>query len=287
MNIIHSFETKDYKPISSGSFYLYNQYERIQGFLRKQLGESYANLLAKPVHKDGQVDWYGPFPDRLPRIAELPQSIQENILNDYWSIIHHVLKRADELLSSSNKDHNTWGTLLKEIFNSDKNIILSDGNTWILIWGWEFSTGQENYLPANFGIEDPNKPVEEDPELPRIPDKPIIPTGEPTRRVDVSNPLPPETRPTEQPKPSQKPLARPARLSIWERIKRFFRFITYKLWALMLLIILTLLLICLCRSCCCKKGGTTNSDLDSLNRQLQELDQRIQLQCPDTANHAQ
>jgi len=279
MNIIHSFETKEYKPISSGSFYLYTQYERIQGFLRKQLGESFANLLAKPVHKNGQVDWYGPFPDRLPRIADLPESMQHHILSDYWNIIHHVLKRADELLASSNNDHNTWGHLLKEVFNSDKNIILSDGNTWILIWGWEFSTAHENYLPANFAP--PEMLPNEDPPIgpPPIPDGPVIGTiaGQEEKKPEVT---PPPPKPPKTPNGSQ---PAPIRLSIWERIKRFFRFIAYKLWALMLLIVLALLLICLCRSCCCKKGGTTNSELDSLNQQLQELDQRIQLQCPDTS----
>lgn len=72
------------------------------------------------------------------------------------------------------------------------------------------------------------------------------------------------------------------RLTFWERIKRFFRWISYRFWALMLLIIFILLLCCLCKNCSNKKAAPCDNckELDSINKRLEETKIRLKENCP-------
>ena len=61
MIIVYKIETNKYDPISYGTNYLYNEFDRIQSFLIKQNAQRYKNILAKPVLSNGSVHWYANF----------------------------------------------------------------------------------------------------------------------------------------------------------------------------------------------------------------------------------
>ena len=49
-----------------------------------------------------------------------------------------IQEKIEGLIISKNKEEASWGQLLNAVFNDDNNIILSDGNEIVLLWGWQF-----------------------------------------------------------------------------------------------------------------------------------------------------
>ena len=70
------------------------------------------------------------------------------------------------------------------------------------------------------------------------------------------------------------------RISFGERIKRIFRWITYRFWGLMMLIVFVLLILCLCKHCCRKEDDCSKyQDIDKVQ---QKHEMRVKERCPKT-----
>jgi hypothetical protein len=74
------------------------------------------------------------------------------------------------------------------------------------------------------------------------------------------------------------PIAIKSRLSFWQHIKRFFRWLAYRFWGLMLLIIYTLLIIFLTKQCTNKPDC---SKFQKVERELKYLEGRIKERCSE------
>ena len=129
MIIVYKIETNKYDPISYGTNYLYNEFDRIQSFLIKQNAQRYKNILAKPVLSNGSVQWYANFNQPFSRINELNADAQVSIKKQYWEFRQHIDKEIQQLSLSRETEKQNWGGLLKEVFNEDDNVILSDGTS--------------------------------------------------------------------------------------------------------------------------------------------------------------
>ena len=62
-------------------------------------------------------------------------------------------------------------------------------------------------------------------------------------------------------------------------IKRFFRWISYRFWGLMMLIIYTLLVLCVCRYCCKKECPDNCSELEQTEQELIKIKERLNERC--------
>jgi len=273
MTVIYKIDTDKYEPNSHGSNYLYDQFDRIQSFLNKQNNALYNNLLAKPVLSNNQVLWYANFSQPFSRITELSQQEQIDIKAKYWEVRQHIDNEIQKLSLSNDSEKQNWGNLLKDVFNEDDNVILSDGKDWCLLWGWKFRNNKENYLAPEFmpkisaaNAEMLTGSVENNAPTPIVTQTNIPIIAEPERVHIVEDAA-----------------LRAARVkpTLWDRIKRFLRRMVYRIWGLLLLIMFILFLACLFKKCQNDKMEKSCSEMEQLNRKLIDVEKKVQDRCND------
>jgi len=276
MTVIYKIDTDKFEPNSHGSNYLYDQFDRIQSFLNKQNNELYNNLLAKPVLSNNQVLWYANFSQPFSRITELSQQEQIEIKAKYWEVRQHIDNEIQKLSLSKDSEKQNWGNLLKDVFNEDDNVILSDGKDWCLLWGWKFRNNKENYLAPEFmpkisaaNAEIPTGSVENNAPTPIVTQTNIPIITEP-EKVHIVEDTTLSTLRVAKVKPT-----------LWDRIKRFLRTLVYRIWGLLLLIMFILFLACLFKKCHNDKMEKSCSEMEQLNRQLIDVEKKVQDRCND------
>ena len=275
MRNIFTISTKEFQPISFGGNYLHDNYDNLVSFLKLKFKDE-KQRLAKPIQKDEKsFDFFGDFKKPLKRISTYDKSIQDEILLSYNEYLEKVGKLSKRLTRSDNKDEQDWGAILKCVFNRDDNIIISDGQDWILVWGWSFRNKEENYIPLTSIPEKTEETVVITPIPPSVPKIEVI-------DEDTETPLIVEE---EEEVIVEQPLdvSKKSKVGFFGYIKRFFRWISYRFWGLMMLIIYTLLILCICRYCCEKECPDNCSELKKTEQELIKIKERLNERClPET-----
>lgn len=274
MGLVYAINAGEYEPISFGDNYLYHQNDKIASFLLKNYGQEYKQILAKPVLSNGIVNWHANYDMELSRIGDLNQETQVRIKKLYWELKTRLDKDIDDLEYSSLPEKKKWGSMLRQVFDDENNVILSDGNFWCLLWGWKFKNKTENYLPPEFDASSDVEIIEEIP-AESINDSPTdIEQGiqmEEVQIEDIQTPIKdfPSATATKKNK-----------VSFWYRVKRFFRNFVYRYWGLLFFILLILFIFCLVEKC-------TRADcpeINELNQQLDALNEEINNRCSNQLN---
>lgn len=275
MKVVYSLKTGEYDPISYGTNYLYNQYDRIQSFLLKLNKSSYKSILAKPILGNGQVVWYADFTETFTRISEFDEHTQIEIKSKYWQSIQQIQHEILQLSQSRDIEKQNWANLLKEVFNEEDNVIISNGNDWCLLWGWRFRNKSENYLSPEFMpkvIPQSNMVLEETSDDYEM--------GTTTTNFDTDNISSlPEDPPKGEVNKANIPNVTKVKPSLWTRIKRALRTFVYRMWGLLLLIMFILFLSCLIKKCTNDRLSKSCNDSDQINQKLIDLDKKIQDRC--------
>jgi hypothetical protein len=290
MNLIYTTENSQYSPISHGSSYLYEKFDRIQSFLRSQLKPEELNRLAQPVVNGNNVEWYGMTEQKMQLLGSFPEPLQRQTELEYLTFIQKIKNITSSLINNNDPEKKAWGNLIKDTFNIDNNMLISDGSNWAIIWGWEFrnqlqfgnsSFESDQIKPSETpAVEQKLEPQQNNqPTVPIENNKPIepLPLEKPrvdNKQVDESILIDDEAFPEED----ENPTAERSRLSFWQYIKRFFRWLAYRFWGLMLLIIYTLLIIFLTKQCTKKPDC---SEFQKVERELKFLEGRIKERCSE------
>jgi hypothetical protein len=261
MGLIYVLNASEFEPISFGDNYLYHQHEKISSFLLKNYGQDYQQILAKAVLNNGIVNWHANYDMQLSRIGDLSKETQVRIKKSYWELKNRLDKDIEDLEYSSLPEKKKWGSMLRQVFDDENNIILSDGNFWCLLWGWKFRNKTENYLPPEFNESKPNNQSSILSSPP--PPPPVVPPKLPVETPPI--PLQPVVSQVNSPKGEIKTN------HFWYKVKRFFRNFVYRYWGLLLFILLVLFLFCLYRKLTtkeCHEVIELNNQLDSLNNEI-------------------
>jgi len=312
---LYQLSTKEYEPIYQGSNYLFEQYDAVFSFLKSKIENRFLNMLAKPILNENNeiVEWHANFSGDFFPINTFDEDKQIEIKQRYWELKFEIEDLISSLSKSKNgEDIDLWIEKLLAVFNEDNNLVLSNGVDCIILWGCSFNAASSNFLETEF------LPLRNGSEFTNLDESPVInstilPTGSlPDQEsnetivdnVADENPASYSNNQTanqdinvvlntlenkknnlgvDELKPDNSkniPVSRG--LTFWERIKRFFRWISYRFWALMLLIILLLLLCCLCKNCSNKKAVNCDNckELDSINKRLDETKSRLKENCP-------
>jgi hypothetical protein len=265
MNLIYSTDTKEFSPISHGDTYLYEKYFRIFSFLKTKLKDHEINHLAQPIVKGTMVDWHGNYANKMTALASFDASIQQSIESSYVELLSKTKRISKELLSSGDDEKMAWGKLISETFDTENNILITDGQEWAIIWGWQFRN-KLNFANADFMSDQYVEPAPIVPGPAEIASNnmagntppiiaPITMSEEKieTFSMDGRNEMTEETEAEEEavmdPPSNTPPVVEKSRMGFWQHIKRFFRWLAYRFWGLMMLIIYTLLILCLCKKC--------------------------------------
>lgn len=156
MNLIWKMSTRDYEPLSLDASYLYSEYDKIVSVLNREFKE-YADILSKPVVVRGNVDWYGNLSTPTKRLDEIGEDTKIEIKQQYWQWRELLAEKISILKNARGADERRWGALLEAVFDDDNNIILTDGKRWCVLWGWQFSNKQENYLAPEYLSTNPEQ----------------------------------------------------------------------------------------------------------------------------------
>jgi hypothetical protein len=268
---VFTTDKSSYDAISYPTDYLYTQYDKIISFLNQNYAGKYNNILAKPIIDGSFVNWYANSNKKYDRISKLPNEIQNQIKSKYLENLKDFNLSIERFRQSNKIEERNWGELLSKVFNDDNNIILSDGEDFILLWGWKFRNTPEIYIPPIFSPK--NEPsVETNKNTEPV----IFDSGDLVPEINQPSPPPPiiivaDNRDKEF---SNNPIAT-GKSNFGHRLKRYFRNFTYRYWALMLLIILIFLLLCLCKSC-----NNSNAQLNELNKKLEKAENKVKNNCP-------
>jgi hypothetical protein len=272
MKLVYTIDTNSFEPISFGSNYLYNQYDRVNSFIVSYFGDEYKNLLAKPILTSGAVQWYSNIESPLSRLSDLAPQTQNLLKAEYWEVKGKLDAKISGLVVSADKEKQSWGKLLQEVFSDENNIVLSDGKDWCLLWGWKFRNRAENYYAPHFLTK--TSPVAVDPED-------TVPLVETTNKGNFNYTNEPSVIVPEEEvrRESFKPITLNTtdNGNILYRIKRFFRNYIYHYWGLLLVIAILLMYSCLLKNC--KSDNKGNEAL--LKSKLENLEKKVKDRCKD------
>ncbi len=178
MNKFISISTKDYTPLSYQGEYYHSKYDLIKSFLSERFGNDFSKILAKPIIEGRNIEWHNESNNNFKRVSEFSKDKQDKILKIYWDKINKINELSSSFSSSSSKDKKKWANLITNVFNSNNNIVYSDGKEAVVIlWGWKFETSTENYIPEQITPTTQEKitPISEN-------EIPIIDTFEPIEK---------------------------------------------------------------------------------------------------------
>jgi hypothetical protein len=286
MNLVYTTTTDDFQPISYGDSYLFDNYSRLISFLKTRLNSSELNRVSKPLLiASRNIEWYSIFNAPMKPLNNFGEEQQISIEREYLELIKKIERIIGDFKKSQDKDKEEWAQILSLVFKPSDNKLLSNGVDWVFIWGWQFRNkliiqNPDFNIPVAPSqietIKDEQKDNSEltnefeseidSPELEEIREIPKI--EEPISVLDPIIPIVPVV-----------PIVK-TRISFWERIKRFFRWITYRFWGLMMLIVFVLLILCLCKHCCRKEDDC--SKYQDIDKELKMLEKRVKERCPKT-----
>jgi hypothetical protein len=142
----HQIPTLDYEPISHDKTYLFSNYEKLSNFLIFNLDRESSDILAKPIKTQNYVDWYSNH-SNLVQIENLSFEEKEKALVKYWTFLDKINSLISKLRSSKDNDKTNWSNILEKTFNSQNNLVFSNGNEIAIVWGWSFYNNK-NYKPS-------------------------------------------------------------------------------------------------------------------------------------------
>jgi hypothetical protein len=288
MRLVHTFSTKDHEPLSHGGGYLYDRYDRVASFLRRY-GDRYSQVLAKPVLTGPDVHWYSPLAaiPSLSKLSELPEDIRKAVEERYWELKRELEPELDRLVSSANQNERSWGEQLKAVFDPAKNVILSNGEEWCLLWGWNFRNDQWKYRPPTFAASNtgtgaapvpaPDHQEMDDAgggtEYPEDGSGSGVAAGSNARPEETPYAAAEERLPAEYPgQPPRPPASSPT-------LKGVLRSMAGSYWGILLGIILLLYLICFVNRCTVEYAVNRCHELNGIEQELSRIEQRVHDNC--------
>jgi len=306
MKKVYQLSTKEYEPISIGSRYLFEQFDAIFSFLKPKIESKFLNSFAKPIlnEKSEIIEWYAEYSGDFMPLDSFDSQKQIELKQKYWEFKYAIEDIVNSLPKGKNSiEVGQWNEKLNATFNEDDNLILSNGDDFVFLWGWRFNSSSSNYLAPQFlplrnvvnpssenndsddHLDKTNSLSNDDAALNQDNPAGVITeqSASPQNINVVINTIETEKKETDVVDEPETIVGQEHRkLTFWERIKRFFRWISYRFWALMLLIILLLLLCCICKNCSNKKAVRCDNckELDSINKRLEETKIRLKENCP-------
>ncbi|MFC6269436.1 hypothetical protein [Frigoriflavimonas asaccharolytica] len=152
MNLFYQISTDQYVPLSHDNSYLFAHYDRVHNFIKSRLGGNFKNILAKPIKRNYDVEWFSIFDNlQLENAASRQFALQE-----YWSFRALLDKELEALSGNPDSDAKNWIELLRKVFNQEDNLIFTNGKDICIIWGWKFENN-DNHRPV---LRESIKPIE-------------------------------------------------------------------------------------------------------------------------------
>ncbi len=276
----HQIPTNEYVPISHEKAYLFISYEKVLNFLAYNLDKNSSEILAKPIQTSTAVDWYSSR-SSLKQIELLDADQKEEALAQYWNFIDRInLLITSKLKNSKDPNKLDWASILEKIFDSQNNIIFSNGTDIAIIWGWQFFNNN-NYKPStnsvlSSGIADPNQNNQSGNGNSTSTNSSTFTEERTTEKttfeeetLNEEEPIEPET--VEHLNFDEEPYQKPELVEKQSSFMRFLKWFASNFWWLLLILLLIILLLLLMRNCEHERNyNGVNHDIENLQQNLNE-----------------
>ena len=162
MNQFFTLYTDTFVPISYGGKRLFNTYELVNNFIRTRISPTYKNILAKPILRDYEVNWYSPF-------EGLHETVDVAAQRKYFAFKDELQQHIENFICSTDPNAHYWVGLLEKVFEQENNRLFTNGLDICVVWGWEFNNYQiqrpdvddinSNQKEASEGVVSPVVPI--------------------------------------------------------------------------------------------------------------------------------
>lgn len=140
MDKFYEISTDTYTPNSHENQYLFERYDQITNFITLYIAPDKKFILAKPIKNEYQIEWYSPF-GGLKDVRE-NKELANYAYSVYFEVSSIIEGKIKELEHSIDLDKKTWANILAMVFNSEDNLIFSNGKEISIVWGWKFNNNQ-------------------------------------------------------------------------------------------------------------------------------------------------
>jgi hypothetical protein len=152
MNQFYQNTSHHFKPLLFNNEMACLQYDALTSFLQNNISKEYHNLLAKPFVNNNNINWYTNINGKFSPLDFFSKAERNNALIKYHQFKEEIKKLSDTLIESNNIEKITWANMLIQVFDINNNIVFSNGNEIVLLWGWTFNSAEENYIPPSLYI---------------------------------------------------------------------------------------------------------------------------------------
>lgn len=274
MNKVYISSTEEYQPLSHRDSYLYENYLRVTTFLKTRLDKVLVDRIAKPNLVSGNVEWYSVFNGPMSVIAEYDINHQQIVEKEYVNFLSKVDRFIKELKISGDTDKETWADLLSITFSSENNILISNGTEWAIVWGWQFRNKLNFALPVFAETQTEPELLHQDEDEVRE-EKEVSGSSAEKEKGEIQEPI--DIKVVHESVKGDKITVKKKRVGFFGYIKRFFRWLAYRFWGLMLLIMFTLIVLCICKKCCIDKENC--SQFNKIEEKVIDVEKKVKDRC--------
>ena len=142
-----SLDFNKYTPISQGNGYLFNQFDSISSFIKTNFRKDLHGILLKPIKTSNSVDFWSEDRTDYVELDTLSSEKRMLALKRYNAFLYEIEKKCKILSVGTGDDDFKWASILRKAFDMDSNIVLSDGESIRLVWGWAFFNKSMYIIP--------------------------------------------------------------------------------------------------------------------------------------------
>lgn len=143
----YSLDFNKYTPVSQGNGYLFNQYDSISSFIKTNFRKDLHGILLKPIKTSNSVDFWSEDRIDFVELDTLSSEKRINALKRYNAFLYEIEKKCKILAVGTGDDDFKWASILRKVFDMDSNVVLSDGESIRLVWGWAFFNKSMYIIP--------------------------------------------------------------------------------------------------------------------------------------------
>lgn len=142
-----SLDFNKYTPVSQGNGYLFNQFDSISSFIKTNFRKDLHGILLKPIKTSNSVDFWSEDRTEYLELDKLSSDKRMHALKLYNAFLYEIERKCKALAVGMGDDDFKWASILRKAFDMDSNIVLSDGETIRLVWGWSFFNKSMYVIP--------------------------------------------------------------------------------------------------------------------------------------------
>lgn len=138
---------------------LINRRDLINDFFRKNLFFADKIYLAEAKLKDDLVFFSTDIVGNYKPLEDFTVHEKNELLQRYNKVVYLIEDFFNNYEGDSFRSIQQWKSIISKVFNPKYNVIYSDGENIVLIWGCDFFNEQENFLPRSEVIFDSEEPL--------------------------------------------------------------------------------------------------------------------------------